>query len=243
MDFKKHFSLSSIVPFVVVALVWCAVSYLRVGNYKDKLWAHRVNSLEKRAEFKDAYPNIEVDVTVREDSLNGIVLDITHDADTTFGLTLDEYMPGIAGNMWVDVKNLSLENNRNVLDKFDSFLNDNKNLSKNQFVIESRNHEALDLLTKNGYYTSYYVDFKNIDDEVISHLEQVSDSGHVKALSFPSAQYSAIRENVKNEDIDFLTWAHRDTQFEFLLNPFNQKLLDDSRLKVILIKTRGKYHR
>lgn len=242
MDFKKHFSLSSVVPFVIVALVWCAISYLRVGNYKEKLWAHRVNSLEKRAEFKEMYPNIEVDVTIREDSLNNIVLDITHDADTTFGLTLDEYMSEIAGCMWVDVKNLSLENNSRVLEKFNSFIANNK-LSKEQFIIESRCHEALELLTKNGYYTSYYVDFKEIDDKVVSHLEQVAGSGHVKALSFPSSQYKSIRGNVKNDSIGFLTWAHRDTQFQFLLNPFNMTMLNDDRLKVILIKTRGKFHR
>lgn len=245
MDFKKHISLSSIVPLVIVALVWCAISYLRVGNYKDKLWAHRVNSLEKRAEFRESYPNFEVDITIRQDSLGGaLVLDVTHDEDTTFGLTFDEYLPelGKSEKVWLDVKNLSLDNNSQVLSKLDSLISA-YGLYKQQFIVETRDYKALELLTKNGYYTSYYVDFKKIDAEVAAHLDEVAGTGFVKALSFPSTQYGDIKDRVSNKDVDFLTWAHRDTQFQFLLNPLNLSMLDDARLKVILIKTRGHFHR
>ncbi len=231
--------------FGLVALIWIGTAISRNGDYKDKLWAHRVNSLEKRAEFKDAYPNFEVDIIIREDSLNGnIILDVTHDSIKTFGLAFDEYIPGLGKDekVWMDVKNISLKNNQRLLTKLDSFVT-TLGLSKDQFIIETRDYKALELLTKNGYYTSYYVDFKEIDSEVVKHLDEVAETGCVRALSFPSTQYSDIRNGVTNKNIDFLTWAHRDTQIEFLLNPSYGKFLDDDRLKVVLIKTRGKYHR
>lgn len=242
---RKKIFYYTIALFGLVVLIWIGITVCRIGDYKEKLWAHRVNSLEKREEFKSLYPNFEVDITIREDSLKErVVLDVTHDADITFGLTFDEYIQylGKGEKVWLDIKNLSVDNNRMVLEKLDSFVNE-FGMGKDQFIIESRDYKALELLTQNKYYTSYYVDFKKIDDETIRHLEDVAKTGCVKALSFPSSQYSDIRNNVVNKDIEFLTWAHRDTQIEFLLNPFNRTMLEDNRLKVILIKTRGKYHR
>lgn len=229
-----------------VVVVWIGIAISRIGDYKDKLWAHRVNSLEKRVEFKNSFPNFEVDVTVRVDPLDGdVVLDVTHDEDTTFGLTFDEYIPiiGEGEKVWLDIKNLSVDNNKKVLEKLDSFVSDH-GMEKSQFIIETRDHKALELLTRNDNYTSYYVDFDEIDEDTIRHLECVAQTEYAKAFSFPSSQYRDIRDNISDEDIDFLTWAHRETQIEFLLNPFNNRLLEgDDRLKVILIKTRGQYHR
>lgn len=239
-----------ILSYIIVLLqffvvIWIVTAIFRVGDYKDKLWAHRVNSLEKRMEFQNSFPNFEVDITIRIDSSDGdAILDVTHDEDTTFGLTFDEYIPiiGDGDKVWLDIKNLTVANNKKVLEKLDSFVLD-FGLEKDQLIIETRDYKALELLAKNNYYTSYYVDFKQIDEETIKHLEDVAQTGYVRALSFPSTQYSEIRSQVDNNDIDFLTWAHRETQIEFMLNPFNGKMLDDNRLKVILIKTRGKYHR
>ncbi len=240
-----------ILSYIIVLLqffvvIWIVTAIFRVGDYKDKLWAHRVNSLEKRMEFQNSFPNFEVDITIRIDSSDGdAILDVTHDEDTTFGLTFDEYIPiiGDGDKVWLDIKNLTAANNKKVLEKLDSFVSDH-GMEKSQFIIETRDHKALELLTRNDYYTSYYVDFDEIDEDTIRHLEDVAQTEYVKALSFPSTQYWDIRDNISDEDIDFLTWAHRDTQIEFLLNPFNSRLLEgDDRLKVILIKTRGKYHR
>ena len=88
-----------ILSYIIVLLqffvvIWIVTAIFRVGDYKDKLWAHRVNSLEKRMEFQNSFPNFEVDITIRIDSSDGdAILDVTHDEDTTFGLTFDEYIP------------------------------------------------------------------------------------------------------------------------------------------------------
>ncbi len=236
----------TIILFKLFVVIWIGTAISRVGDYKNKLWAHRVNSLEKRAEFRNSFPNFEVDVTIRIDPSDGdVILDVTHDEDTTFGLTFDEYIPVIEDGekVWLDIKNLSVDNNKKVLEKLDSFVSD-FGMEKDQFIIETRDYKALKLLTQNDYYTSYYVDFDEIDEDTINYLEYIAQTEYVNALSFPSTQYWDIRSNISDEEIDFLTWAHRDTQIEFLLNPFNRRLLDgDDRLKVILIKTRGKYHR
>ena len=120
------------------------------------------------------------------------------------------------GKLIICLKNLTVANNKKVLEKLDSFVSDH-GMEKSQFIIETRDHKALELLTQNDYYTSYYVDFDEIDEDTIRHLEDVAQTEYVKAFSFPSTQYWDIRDNISDEDIDFLTWAHRDTQIEFLL--------------------------
>ena len=73
-------------------------------------------------------------------------------------------------------------------------------------------------------------------------LRAVADSGDVRAISFPGWWYSTISERL-DRDIDLLTWEHRKTQLEFFLIPGTDAMLNDNRLKVILIKDKGNYHR
>ena len=110
-------------------------------------------------------------------------------------------------------------------------------------------HKALRKLTKAGFYTSCYVDFaptSELSDTDLSQcldtLRAVADSGDVRALSFPGWWYETINERL-DRNIDLLTREHRKTQLVFFLMPGSNAMLDDNRLKVILIKDKGKYHR
>ncbi len=236
---------------LVILTIYFAGTYLEIGKHKEKLWLHRTNSLEKKAEFKHLYPNIEVDVVIRpimeEDSP---IIDVTHDEDESFNLSLAEYMPEMKDGqkMWVDIKNLDENTVDTLLKNLVRYCSD-YNLSKSQFILESRNHHTLKTLTESGFYTSYYVDFpqpseldENEISTVIDSLQHVCDTKNVKAISFPAWWYEPIKKNL-NRDIDLLTWAHRDTQYEFLLNPFRRKVLNDEQVKVILLKAKGKHHR
>ena len=103
-----------IIRFIGVACViglffWCIVAIDEVGEHPDKIWLHRCNSMEKLYEHSERYSNFEVDIVFRQDS----VFDVTHDIDTSFNLSIEPYFGYIqqnGGNLWLDIKNLDLQN-------------------------------------------------------------------------------------------------------------------------------------
>lgn len=235
--------------YIVMCLMVGYVIYVlsEVGDYPEKIWLHRCNSMEKLYEKQEKFPNIEVDVTYRP----GGWLDVTHDADTSFGLDVRSYfayMQGKDSKIWLDMKNLNMRNAPEILAEVDE-LREEYDFPIENLIIESPCWKALGYFTKKGYYTSLYIT-KPLPSELteqqvekyVHYLRGITVKGIVRALSFPAGWYGTIRERL-NYPVDLLTWQHRLTQFQLLLLPHGRKMLKDSRLKVILVKDKGCYHR
>lgn len=223
------------------------MGYRDIGQYPDKIWLHRCNSMEKLYEKNALYPNIEVDVVFRDNHR----FDITHDADTTFNLSLDSYfyyMKSKKGKMWLDIKNLDSANKTDMLFKLDRLVR-HFQITKDRLIIESPSWEDLQVFTQNGYYTSFYVPYEDpcemeeeeIDD-CIKKLQEITDTKAVSALSFPGDWYTTVKEKL-DRPIDLLTWEHRSSQLQLLLSSTGQIMLSDPQLKVILVKDKGHFHR
>lgn len=236
--------------FPIIAGILLLIVFLGIrdiGQYNNKIWLHRCNSLEKLYEKEAKYPNIEVDIVIR----NNHIFDVTHDIDTTFNLKIAsyfDYMQEKDGRMWMDIKNLTSENKLSVLSRLNMLIN-HFEIEKERLIIESSNWEALATFTENEFYTSYYVPFDEPDelddeeiDSCINELQKIADSRAVRALSFPEDWYDEIKDKL-DRPIDLLTWRHRDSQLEVLLTPSGRRMLNDPQLKVILVKDKGDYHR
>lgn len=236
--------------FPIIAGILLLIVFLGIrdiGQYNNKIWLHRCNSLEKLYEKAAKYPNIEVDIVIRDNHL----FDVTHDIDTTFNLKIAsyfDYMQEKDGRMWMDIKNLTSENKLSVLSRLNMLIN-HFEIEKERLIIESSNWEALATFTENEFYTSYYVPFDEPDelddeeiDSCINELQKIADSRAVRALSFPEDWYDEIKDKL-DRPIDLLTWRHRDSQLEVLLTPSGRRMLNDPQLKVILVKDKGDYHR
>lgn len=234
---------------VLVGICLCILftGFRDIGYYPEKIWLHRCNSMEKLYEKHTMYPNIEVDVVFRGNR----TFDVTHDADTTFNLNLStylSYMKGKEGKIWLDIKNLTAGNQLAALKRLD-WLVEHYRIKKDRLIIESPAWEALDIFTHEGYYTSYYVTYKepcSLSDEEISNsmeeLRKIADRGSVCALSFPGCWYETIKSNL-NRSVDLLTWEHRKSQLQLLLSATGRRMLHDPQLKVILVKDKGTFHR
>lgn len=236
--------------FPVLAGIFLCILFMGIrdiGHYKDKIWLHRCNSMEKLYEKQALYPNIEVDIVIR----NNQIFDVTHDLDTSFNLKLASYLAYIqekGGKLWLDIKNLTSDNKLTALARLNKLM-EHFEIGKKRLIIESSNWNALTVFTRNGFYTSYYVPFdepNEMDDEeidsCINELQKIADRHVVCALSFPGDWYNTIKEEL-NRPIDLLTWEHRESQLEVLLSPTGRKMLNDPQLKVILVKDKGDYHR
>lgn len=236
-----------VVGIVLILMYLLFMGFRDIGRYTDKIWLHRCNSMEKLYEKHMNYPNIEVDLVFRE---NG-KFDVTHNADTTFNLYLASYfsyMRTKKGKMWLDIKNLTLENRITALSSLNKLM-EYFQIKKERLIIEGQNWKALEVFTQNGYYTSYYIPYDDPDDLsrkeqkcFIEKLQEIVDKKVVSALSFPGCWYTEIKEDL-NRSIDLLTWEHRSTQLQFLLSPIGREMLFDPQLKVVLVKDKGKYHR
>lgn len=245
---KIKLCLAIIGIFSCFLLYQVIVAARSVGNYQEKIWLHRCNSLEKLHEKAHLYPNIEVDVVFREKENT---LDVTHDLDTTFHLNIEDYFKILLqkdGRMWLDIKNLSASNRKSIFQEL-TRLCYTYEVSKERLIVESPAWRELELFTDNGFYTSMYVPYdkpsrltETETDSCMQELLHVAETGCVKALSFPYWWYPEIKENL-NSNIDLLTWKHRTTQFMFLLSHDGKKMLEDKQLKVVLIKDKGEYHR
>lgn len=231
---------------LMVLLTYLVVILCFVGNYKDKLWLHRCNSLEKFIEQRADYPNIEIDIVFREDGH----FDVTHDLPVTFGLPLDSFFahPANHGKMWLDIKNISDTNCSGVLAELERLV-ELYGVAKERLIIESSSWRQLSYLTDAGYYTSYYFpvgDPAKLSlserNHAIEELKMVTSEGNFKAVSFPYWWYERVSRAISNTNHDLLTWRHRSTQYEFLLTG-GFSMLSDERLKVILVKSKGDFHR
>ena len=110
-------------------------------RHTDKLWLHRCNSVEKYAEMHPRYPNVEVDVVYRP----GGYFDVTHDTTTTFGLPLDSLLAQNlmgGGKLWLDIKNLTPQNQTAILSEVDS-LCDDYHLTPDRLILESPEWQLL----------------------------------------------------------------------------------------------------
>lgn len=241
------FIIRFVTAFACLLICMLFMELRETDNHQDKIWLHRCNSIEKLYEKYAEYPNIEVDVIFRD----SLVFDVTHDANTSFGLSLNSYfafMQNKAGKIWLDVKNLTSINKIAMFSALEKLVAD-YNLSKKRLIIESPDWESLNLFTQNGYYTSYYLTYddpSDLDDNEITHyieqLQKIVDSQAICALSFPGDWYTTIKEKL-NRHVDLLTWEHRSTQVEILLSPSGREMLHDPQLKVILVKDKGEFHR
>lgn len=245
----KKATLYILLFLISLLALWALWTWNEVGNYPDKLWLHRCNSILKYEEQKSLYPHVELDLVVRE---NG-VMDITHDTHTTYGLPLDSFFSHLSthkakSRLWLDVKNLNAENQAFFAQQIDSLCHAH-HINRDRLIIESRDTAALRPLTAHGFYTSYYVSFSKPSrlndaavDSCLHLLQDICDSHSVCALSFPGWWYGPIKKG-PNRSIDLLSWEHRTTQWEFLFLPYHRKMLHDPQLKVILLKSKGKHHR
>lgn len=240
---------SAAIFLLVLLTVYGALSWFQTGSRPDKIGLHRCNSLEKLQEVGGDYSLIEVDVCIRPEG----ILDVTHDEDTTFGLALPSYFPYLHERpecrMWIDVKNLDNSNFKAFFTMLDS-LCARYAIRHERLIVESRNWEFLPPPMQKNYVTSYYVDAPKPStlsahqiDSVITHLDAVIATGKVDAISFPGWWYVRLRRQFRHRDISFLIWRHRTTEWELFLDPIGRLMLADSRVKTVLVKNKGKYHR
>lgn len=245
---KKNFLL--ITTFILIILI--AISFfsdtLLKQLHNEKIWVHRVNSIERLFELKDKFYGVELDVFFL-DSLNKF--DVNHPPAKSIDLSLEKYLESVSDNkslsFWLDFKNLKTENQENSL-KHLNYLSNKFSIKRNNFIVESGNVSLLNLFSKNSYQVSYYIHWPGLytlsniklKEKIKSLKKELNEHSYKKFLSSDFRDYKILRDNFP--DYEILLWLNDDFGKKEKIKDRLQlyKMLNDKNVKVILTRVATK---
>lgn len=211
--------------------------------YPEKVWIHRVNSIEKLKEVENEFSGIELDLV-----WEGNNFDVNHPPATSIGLNLDEYFKQINSKnlkIWIDFKNLDSNNVLNSVNKLDSII-DQVNISKNYIIVESQQPQNLKEFSRKGYKTSYYLPgnlhrlaIDSLENTVVSIKDNL-ESEYLNFISFPIEDYETVKKYFSNENL--LIWElSRPKGFQNKLRLY--RALNDVKVNGVLMPFKSKADR
>jgi len=220
--------------------------------YSDKIWIHRVNSIQKLNEVQTEYVGVELDLVYNNDK---DYFDVNHPPAPSTGLSLENYFKSVKNpsklKIWLDYKNLNGENETSSLRKLKSIC-EQYNISPDQMIVESRNPIFLTSFYNSGFTTSYYLP-NSIShktgkerDDLTAQITKDLDDAEITFISSNKADIPVLKEFFPNKQI--LTWTvHFESE---IISPFSirevynsairahrkYKLLSDHRVEIVLYK-------
>ncbi|MEC3907639.1 DUF2181 domain-containing protein [Tamlana sp. 2201CG12-4] len=217
--------------------------------FPSKVWAHRVNSIEKYQEAQNVFSGVELDLVFSSSSNN---FDVNHPPAKSIDLTLFDFFKSKKNyndfGVWLDFKNLNESNFRQSAKKLDSIVSV-LNINFENIVVESTNPLFLDEFSKKGFKTSYYLPsnisrFKN-DDLIIQY--KIINSTSINFISSNVENYAFMKENFPNTKI--LTWIINNPPkiksfytLKYSISNFKRNfiVLNDEDIEIVLFKFNAK---
>lgn len=211
-------------------------------GYSNKIWAHRVNSIEKLEYTQTKYAGIELDVVFDNESKT---FDVNHPPAQSIDLTLEEYLSHFKADtgfgIWLDFKNLTEQNAKSALNRL-LYLTEKYKLIQEKIIVESQYPEYLDWFQTAGFKTSYYLpSFLNRLSS--KHLSEKLDEINLKIKTYKP---TAISTNIVDYEIiakhypkqTKYLWSIDKTFTTRMFKNFIQtrKALKDPKVEVLLVR-------
>ncbi len=238
---------------IIIILLFIAVFFYHKATFKidhigysSKIWAHRVNSIEKLEHTQKNYAGIELDVVFFDDTKT---FDVNHPPAASIELKLEKYLSHIDLNkeleIWLDFKNLNEKNAGNALNHLEHLCKKYQ-INKNTIIVESQNAQFLPIYKEAGFKTSYYLptflhklsskDLSEIIDEINLIIKNYSPT----AISTNSVDYDIIAKHFP-EQTKYL-WSIDKTFTTRMFKNFFQtrKALKDPKVEVLLVRVNRK---
>lgn len=253
---------NSVILLIVGLLCWFLAVYLLNNQdaffdkmYSDKIWVHRVNSVEKLQEVQDIYTGVELDVVYKiEDS----IFDVNHPPAPSTGLNLHDFLGSIQNlngqKLWLDYKNLNAENELISLSRLQTLCSQ-YGIPTKHIIVESMAPEYLGSFSKAGFKTSYYLPRitglpsdqegvlvqkinKSLDDYSIHYIS--ADKIHLQELKrlFPEKEILTWIVNTESDKASF--WELRDLYTKFTRARKKYAVLSDSKILIVLYSYKAK---
>jgi hypothetical protein len=227
--------------FIVVVYHFATFKFDYMG-YQNKIWAHRVNSIEKLQFTQHRYSGIELDLVFDEKTRT---FDVNHPPVASIGLTLDSFFSHYdsknQGGIWLDFKNLKAENSDSSLKRLLKLVQ-KYNLDKGKIIVESQSPQFLESFENAGFKTSYYlpVFLHQLSEEYLniklSEIEQNIENNPTTAISTNIVDYEIIAKHFPNHT-KYLWSIDKTFTSRIFKNYFrNRKALKDPNVEVLLVR-------
>jgi hypothetical protein len=181
------------VPLVIVAVLFNSNITLRY-LFRNKVWAHKVNSIEKLNKIQNKFTGIEFDV-IFYNNKEGVFFDINHPPDSSTNLSLTKYLQLLPETcvykFWIDFKNLKQDNELLSSIRLDSIATA-FDINKGNIIVESIRPWCLEYFKEKGFRTSYYLpsDLHTLDPVILhSTIEKISKTISLYRTDYISADY------------------------------------------------------
>lgn len=148
--------IGGIIILSIIALLFFAPATLSFF-FKEKIWAHRVNSLEKLEAAVPLFKGVELDLMF---DLENNYFDVNHPPAKSIKLSLEAYLASLPNpaslKYWLDFKNLNAVNQQMALERLEKLVKRFK-LKPQQIIVESSNPEFLSVFQQREYVASFYL--------------------------------------------------------------------------------------
>mgnify|MGYP006079081769 FL=1 len=232
---------------VLFILIFFSIKYLFFNHIlqfiaEDKIWIHRVNSIEKLKEVQQKFTGVELDLVFNDTS---IFFDVNHPPTISINLSLEEYFKNNKKDLtyWLDFKNLNKENQEDALQHLDYICKKNK-INKSKVVVESPQIGLLKNFKDAGYQISYYYHWPGLfslnEEDRIRHINHMKETISNDAEIILSADYRDY-EILKNKFPDRIKmfWI---TKKVFSITEIYAltTIIKDDKVKSLLIQYKSK---
>lgn len=204
-------------------------------NFSEKIWLHRVNSIERANIMTEKYKGIEMDITWVSDSAQFYVY---HDDDTRpeIYLPLHQMFDSIKNiqnhYIWLDFKNLNEENTTLALDYLLKL-----KINRANVIVESGEPHLLSDFSAAGFATSYYLPIFNpytaSENEITGYVKEIDtmlQKSNVNFISSDFVKYRFIKKYFPGSQV--LLWHLEKNRY----TPYVRNILvRDKNVKVILV--------
>ncbi len=225
-------------------------------DIQHKVWAHRVNSLEKAKEAAPVFQGIEIDVVFNNQSG---VFDVTHPPAKSIHLDLQTLLSSLREYdlcYWLDVKNLNQKSQNRAVSRLIE-IHDLLKINKNRIIVESIHRNILKEFSDAGFTTSYYLPPRLLEEFVanaaslgnktrnkqLERFEKTIESGDFHYISCHSKYFPFIQKHL-NVNKKVLLWNPKIEPHDFFARKqIIQTLQQDMRIEVLLVNFSSKFNR
>lgn len=187
----------------------------QVGSFlfRDKIWVHRVNGVERFREVQDSFRGFEIDLIY-----SGQEIMVGHPGSKKATIPIWSFFQAISAESdtywWCDLKNMNSENADVILSGIIEICQE-FGLNQTFLLLETTSPDMVPLIEDRGFYASYYLSdlsIMNLDDrnKALKDINSSVVRYRIKMISQSIENYSLMKENFPelNKAIWFLTMKY-----------------------------------
>ena len=189
---KKTYLLIIVIFFSSLGFIFCS-NYMLKLFFSKKIWAHKINTVDRLNKAKTEFKGLELDVVFYNDSN---YFDVNHPPTPSTNLSLKSYLSNhdkaISNQYWIDFKNLNNLNKKESSNHIIRLISEYK-IEKSKIIVESTEPLPLKQFSNNSLKTAYYLP---------SNLRKI-DSNHLRT------ELNRIQENITNNKPSYISSDYR----------------------------------